>query len=102
LLARKGTIHCLVRKGSLGKFDDLVERLGADKDRLVPIVGDLSKPNLGIAPDKAKALGGKITHVFHLAALYDITADAKAQLAANVEGTHPSSRKRSGPARFIT
>jgi NAD(P)-dependent dehydrogenase (short-subunit alcohol dehydrogenase family) len=87
LLARKGTIHCLVRKESLEKFDALVERLGASKDRLVPVVGDLSKPSLGIAPVKMRALGGKIQHFFHLAALYDITADADAQAAANVEGT---------------
>ncbi|HVV97038.1 MAG TPA: SDR family oxidoreductase [Rhodanobacteraceae bacterium] len=86
LLARKGTIHCLVRKESLEKFDALVERLGG-KDRLVPVVGDLSKPSLGIAPAKMRALGGKIRHFFHLAALYDITADANAQAAANVEGT---------------
>jgi NAD(P)-dependent dehydrogenase (short-subunit alcohol dehydrogenase family) len=87
LLARKGTIHCLVRKESLAKFDALAERLGAGKDRLVPVVGDLSKPNLGIAPAKVRALRGKIRHFFHLAALYDITADAGAQAAANVEGT---------------
>ena len=87
LIARKGTIHCLVRKESLGKFEDLVERLGAGKDRLVPVVGDLSKANLGLSPAKARELEGKVKHFFHLAALYDITADAQAQLAANVEGT---------------
>ena len=87
LLARKGTIHCLVRKESLARFEDLAERLGAGKDRLVAVVGDLSKPNLGIAPEKARALSGRIKHFFHLAALYDITADADAQIAANVGGT---------------
>ena len=84
LLVRKGTIYCLVRKESLAKFEALRERLGADDKRLVAVTGDLSKPRLGVP---AHALGGKIKHFFHLAALYDITAGAEKQVAANVEGT---------------
>ncbi|HVT32059.1 MAG TPA: SDR family oxidoreductase [Rhodanobacteraceae bacterium] len=87
LLLRKGTIHCLVRKESLGKFDALAERLGAGGDRLVAVVGDLSKPNLGMAPARTRAFAGKIRHFFHLAALYDIAADTEAQIVANVDGT---------------
>jgi len=41
LLHRKGTIYCLVRKESLGKFKDISERLGAGKDRIIPVVGDM-------------------------------------------------------------
>src|SRR5690606_14091328 len=40
LLLRKGRIHCLVRKESMPRFEALRERLGADKDRLVTVVGD--------------------------------------------------------------
>ena len=87
LLERKGTIHCLVRKESLAKFKALCEELGADEDRLVAVVGDLAKPKLGVAPATQKALGGKIKHVFHLAALYDLAADEASQVTANVEGT---------------
>src|SRR3954469_10132161 len=87
LLARKGTIHCLVRKDSLPKFKALRERLGADENRLVAIIGDIAKPNLGIAPATQRELSGKTKHFFHLAAIYDITADADVQVAANIEGT---------------
>ena len=87
LLARKGTIYCLVRKDSLAKFKDLRDRLGADDKRLVAVSGDLTKPELGIAKETARELGGKIKHVFHLAAIYDMTASAESQVAANVEGT---------------
>lgn len=87
LLARRGTIHCLVRKDSLPRFEALRERLGADPKRLVAIVGDLGKPGLGVPPAKARALRGKIRHFFHLAALYDIGAPEAAQVEANVEGT---------------
>src|SRR5215467_8581597 len=87
LLRRKGTIYCLVRKESLGKFKDLREKVGADEKRLVAVTGDLGKPNLGVTPQATRDLTGKIKHFFHLAALYDITADAESQIAANVEGT---------------
>jgi NAD(P)-dependent dehydrogenase (short-subunit alcohol dehydrogenase family) len=87
LLKRPGTIYVLVRKGSQAKFDDLVERTGAAKGRLVPVVGDLTRPKLGIAPATIKKLSGKVAHVFHLAAIYDLTADAESQIATNVEGT---------------
>lgn len=76
LLKRKGTIYCLVRKGSADKFEQLRESLGADEKRLVAVTGDLSKPRLGVTPALLKTLTGKVQHFFHLAALYDLAADA--------------------------
>ena len=87
LLLRKGKIFCLVRKESLGKFEALRERLGADKDRLVAVNGDLGKARLGIAPASLKSMNGKISHFFHLAALYDLSADEASQVSANIDGT---------------
>jgi len=87
LLARKGDVHCLVRKGSQKKFEDLRARFGADGKRLFPVIGDLTKPMLGLSPAQRKALAGKAKHFFHLAAIYDLAADADSQIAANVEGT---------------
>ncbi|MEP7042113.1 MAG: SDR family oxidoreductase [Dokdonella sp.] len=87
LLERKGTIHCLVRKESLGKFKQLGEELGVGEDRLVAVVGDLARPKLGVTPAQQRTLAGKVKHFFHLAALYDLAADAESQIVANVEGT---------------
>jgi NAD(P)-dependent dehydrogenase (short-subunit alcohol dehydrogenase family) len=87
LLARKGDIYCLVRKGSQQKFDDLRDRLGDDGKRLIAVHGDLAKPMLGVTPAQRKTLSGKIKHFFHLAAIYDLTADAHSQTVANIEGT---------------
>ncbi len=47
----------------------------------------MTKPKLGLTPAQRRALAGKVKHFFHLAAIYDITADAESQIAANVEGT---------------
>ncbi|MEO8670514.1 MAG: SDR family oxidoreductase [Tahibacter sp.] len=87
LLKRKGTIYCLVRKGSTQKFDDLKESLGADDKRLVAVSGDLAKTRLGVSPAMLKTLTGKVQHFFHLAALYDLSADAESQVTANIDGT---------------
>jgi NAD(P)-dependent dehydrogenase (short-subunit alcohol dehydrogenase family) len=82
LLKREGTIYALVREGSRGKLDSLVQRLGAEEGRVVPVTGDLSKPGLGV-----EGFDEKVDHLFHLAAMYDVEADEEASERANVEGT---------------
>ena len=86
LLEREGTIYVLVREGSRGRLEELRSRWGADDDRIVPVIGDLSQEHLGCG-DQISELRGKIDHLFHLAAIYDMTADAESQRVANVEGT---------------
>ncbi|HET8822251.1 MAG TPA: SDR family oxidoreductase [Thermoleophilaceae bacterium] len=82
LLKREGTIHVLVREGSRGKLDALIQRLGAEDGRIVPVTGDLSKPGLGV-----EGFDEKVDHLFHLAAVYDVEADEESSERANVEGT---------------
>ncbi len=87
LLKRKGDVHVLVRKQSQGKLKELVERMGWDAKRVIAVTGDLSKPKLGVSAAQMKSLQGKIKHVFHLAAVYDLAASAEAQVGPNVDGT---------------
>ena len=87
LLARKGDVYCLVRKGSQKKFDALREGFGAAGERLIAVSGDLTKSQLGVAPAQRKAMTGKIRHFFHLAAIYDMAADEAVNVASNVDGT---------------
>jgi len=87
LLARRGTVYVLVRTGSLERLDQLKARWGKAARKIVPVTGDLTRPYLGISPAQRKELQGKIDHVFHLAAIYDLKADASAQEAANIKGT---------------
>ena len=91
LLEREGTIYVLVREGSRGRLEELRSRWGADDDRIVPVIGDLSQEHLGCG-DQISELRGKIDHFFHLAAIYDMTADAESQRVANVEGTREAVR----------
>ncbi len=88
LLQREGKIHVLVRKGSKKKFNQLVkERWSEQADRVIALSGDLSRPVLGLSEADQKALSGKIKHFFHLAAVYDLAADADANQVANLDGT---------------
>ena len=87
LLARKGTIYVLARRGSKDKLKALQARYPEQADRIVPIWGDLTKPKLGIKADQLAELVGKVKHVFHLAAIYDLSASAESQQAANIDGT---------------
>ena len=87
LLKRKGQVHVLVRKDSTKKLSQIGEAMGWDMKRIVPVTGDLSKPKLGLTATQITALKGKIQHFFHLAAIYDLTADADSQKLANIGGT---------------
>ena len=87
LLEREGTIYVLVREGSRGRLEELINRWGAQDGRVVPVVGDLSQARLGVSDSDLEMLKGNIDHLFHLAAIYDMTADADSQMVANIEGT---------------
>lgn len=86
LLDREGEIYALVREGSRGRLEELIEEWGA-AGRVLPVVGDLGRPQLGLDAEQVAELKGKIDHFFHLAAVYDMTADAESQKIANIEGT---------------
>ena len=86
LLEREGDIHVLVRPESIGRLDALIHRWGG-AGRIRPVLGDLSKPLLGLDPEQVAELRGEIDHVFHLAAIYDMTASEAQDRLANVEGT---------------
>lgn len=87
LLRPESVVHILVRTVELPRLDEFREYWGVDEARIVPIVGDLSEPNLGVSKSEIRKLKGKIAHFFHLAAVYDLNASAEAQQRANVDGT---------------
>ena len=87
LLKREGTIYVLVREGSKGRLEELRSRWGVDEDRVVGIVGDLSQARLGVSDEDVAKLTGDVDHLFHLAAIYDMKADAESQQVANIDGT---------------
>jgi NAD(P)-dependent dehydrogenase (short-subunit alcohol dehydrogenase family) len=88
LLARRGsTVHFLVREESRDKIPALLDYWGVTDSRAKPVYGDLGKPLLGVSKAALKELTGSVDHFFHLAAVYDLKADAESQIVGNIEGT---------------
>ncbi|HKN09231.1 MAG TPA: SDR family oxidoreductase, partial [Pseudomonadota bacterium] len=87
LLRRGEPVYVLVRKNSQRKLAALRAEWGVGEDRVIAVVGDLTRPKLGVSDADLQQLKGTIEHLFHLAAIYDLAASAEAQRAANVEGT---------------
>jgi nucleoside-diphosphate-sugar epimerase len=65
----------------------IVSELGLDEDGFVIIEGDITKRSLMIHPDIQNRLKEKVTHVFHLAALYDLAVPRNIAFKINVNGT---------------
>ncbi|MBT9596830.1 MAG: SDR family oxidoreductase [Vitreoscilla sp.] len=88
LLARRGaTVYFLVRPGSEDKVAGLLEHWGVSKARAIAVSGDLTEKKLGVSAETIKQLKGQIDAVYHLAAVYDLSADEESQVRVNVEGT---------------
>ncbi|MFL5857859.1 MAG: SDR family oxidoreductase, partial [Solirubrobacteraceae bacterium] len=96
LLDREGDIHVLVRAGSVDKLDKLVDRWATERaaqngtavrERIKPVVGDLNEPRMGVSDEDLAAVKGNVDHFFHLAAVYDMTADDETNVRSNVDGT---------------
>ena len=88
LLQRRGaTVYFLLRPESEGKVAALLDYWGVSKARAVAVYGDLTSKKLGVSLEAVRALKGRIDHVYHLAAVYDLSADEESQVRVNIEGT---------------
>ena len=89
LLARgaDGQIFVLVRAESAAKLAQLKQWWGAGAESVIPIVGDLGTEALGVARTDIDWMRGRVTHFYHLGAIYDLDASAESMQEANVAGT---------------
>lgn len=72
-------VYVLVRPGSVQRLTAIAQHLPGG-DRIEPLAGDLTEPNLGVENPPAA------DHVLHLGAIYDLTAGEE-QAETNVAGT---------------
>jgi thioester reductase-like protein len=93
LLQREGSrIFFLILESERERLPALYEYWGCDESRASPVVGDLTQEMLGISASDRRRIGKRTTHFFHLAAIYDLNADAASQLKVNVQGTRHTVR----------
>ncbi|MGH3737216.1 MAG: SDR family oxidoreductase [Micromonosporaceae bacterium] len=88
LLAREDCerVWALVRERSADRLAGLAAQWPGG-EKLTPLVGDLTAPQLDLSDRTVADLAGRVDHVVHLAAVYDMTASEEANRAANVDGT---------------
>lgn len=87
LLERNANIYLLVRTASAAKVDQIKAHYPEHAQRIHAVFGDVQQTQLGIDPDQINRLQGNIEHFYHLAAIYDLKADANNQELANIDGT---------------
>jgi NAD(P)-dependent dehydrogenase (short-subunit alcohol dehydrogenase family) len=86
LLERDEQVFAIVRPGSIDRLRAIGRRLGVDDRRIVPIEGDLCAPRLGVSDADLERIA-RAENFFHVAAVYDLSADATETGIANVDGT---------------
>lgn len=88
LLKREGEIYVLchnqIARDALTAYQ---EEHNVPEGRLTVIQGNLTEECLGLTESDIATLRGKISHFFHLAAIYDLKATAEIQEAVNIAGT---------------
>jgi amino acid adenylation domain-containing protein/thioester reductase-like protein len=107
-------IYCLVRASSLEQaraklFSNLKRYLVPQEGlehRVVPILGDLSQPNLGISEPEFRTLANEIDLIYHNGAFVNLIYPYSALRAANVLGTQEilklASQVKTKPVHFIS
>ncbi len=80
-------VYFLMRDPSAERLTKLSQFWNTDEKRAVALKGDLTEPGLGIAPADVDRITNKVDHVLHLGAIYDLEADAAAEMRTNIEGT---------------
>ena len=96
LLAETGAnIYCLVRDASIeagrGRIEERLKSFGlwdaAHRDRIVPVLGDLGSPLLGLTSSQFEELAGTIDVIYHNGAVVNFYYPYSFHKAANVLST---------------
>ena len=87
LLEREGDIHVLVREGSRGQARRAASSAGAQADRVKPVDRRPHRAAARASDEDTRRRSQGVDHFFHLAAIYDMTADEERNALLNVGGT---------------
>lgn len=87
----QGKVFVLVLPGLAEKAKKernlILSETGLKENDFDIIEGDITIPGLMISPENLEKLAGSVTHVFHLAAIYDLAVPKDIAYKVNVKGT---------------
>ncbi|MEQ9669711.1 amino acid adenylation domain-containing protein [Coleofasciculus sp. G2-EDA-02] len=110
----KATVYCLVRAKTLEAAQQKIAAnfnrylLSSDKleSRVVPVLGDLAQPRLGLSESQYEALTSEIDTIYHNGAFVNLIYPYSALRAANVLGTQEilklASKTKVKPVHFVS
>lgn len=75
------------KKAAFTKIQQIAKEGNIPIEKYTIVTGDITKVNIGISPDILDTLTNKITHVFHLAGVYDLAVPYILAERINVHGT---------------
>ena len=76
-------IVCLVEP----RMVDTARQVASGHDRVEIVAGDIAERRLGLSESDWQRLTGEVTHVFHLAAIYNLAVPEEIAQRVNVDGT---------------
>lgn len=86
-----GNVYVLVLPGMVEKarkeMNTIISELGMGESSFKIIEGDITNPSLINKTEEKENLKEKITHIFHLAAIYDLAVPSDIAYKVNVDGT---------------
>jgi thioester reductase-like protein len=68
-------------------LDQITKHTNLEREQFTILFGDITIENLGLDSEIIETLKEKVTHVFHLAAIYDLAVPKDIAYKVNVEGT---------------
>jgi len=91
----RARIYCVVRAGSLGEAQTRISKTlrsydldpGPEAGRIIPVVGDLERPMLGLSGNQLAELAEQVEAVYHNGAVVHFVKPYAQLKAANVLGT---------------
>jgi amino acid adenylation domain-containing protein/thioester reductase-like protein len=114
LQSTQANIYCLIRCSSLEVGQQKLRRnltryalnAAAQSSRVIPVLGDLSRPLLGLDPEQFRQLAGQIDLIYHNGAFVNLIYPYAALRDTNVLGTQEvlrlASQVKVKPVHFIS
>jgi amino acid adenylation domain-containing protein/thioester reductase-like protein len=114
LQSTQANIYCLIRCSSLEVGQQKLRRnltryalnAAAQSNRVIPVLGDLSRPLLGLDPEQFRQLAGQIDTIYHNGAFVNLIYPYAALRNTNVLGTQEvlrlASQVKVKPVHFIS
>jgi nucleoside-diphosphate-sugar epimerase len=76
-----------MKEKAVQDMESITAKLKYPREKWHIVEGDITQPNLALSAEQTEELAQSVTHVFHLAAIYDLAVPEDIAYRVNVQGT---------------